>query len=71
MSTHAPTCWQTLRACIRSPLPLGGEGWVRGKTRGYLNISPSPQPSPLKGEGVLKHALTFTASAITRMGLFQ
>ncbi|MDO8631216.1 MAG: DUF2079 domain-containing protein [Phycisphaerales bacterium] len=46
-----------VRACIKSPLPLGGEGWVRGKIRGYLDVSPSPQPSPLKGEGVLKHAL--------------
>ncbi len=46
----------SLRACIKSPLPLGGEGWVRGKIRGYLDVSPSPQPSPLKGEGVLKYA---------------
>jgi len=28
-----------------------------GKSRGCLDISPSPQPSPLKGEGVLIHAL--------------
>jgi hypothetical protein len=58
-----------MRACIKSPLPLGGEGWVRGKTRGCLDVSPSPQPSPFKGEGALKHALEPAMESARNAGL--
>ena len=36
---------------VRSPLPRGGEGWVRGKSDGMSSLRPSPRSSPWKGEG--------------------
>ena len=40
-----------------APSPLAGEGWGEGikmcdETKTCASFSPSPQPSPIKGEGV-------------------
>jgi len=52
------------KACLKSPLPLGGEGWVRGKTCDRLRVRPAPLHSPFQGEGVPKHALSAHPSAL-------
>jgi len=58
-----------LRACTNSPLPLGGEGWVRGKSRGGSDVSPVPQPSPFKGEGVVVHTMNVRPKRVGSSGI--
>ena len=56
-----------LESHLKTPLPLGGEGGVRGKSGGNSEVTLSPHPSPLKGEGAIDYAVCLGGGVITAL----